>query len=267
MQELTFPGRMILLPGYGCDGRIFGPQRRAFGDRLETPDWLKPEAGESIAHYAQRWARLLSKPDDDRPLALGGLSLGGVVAQEMARVIEPTPRVVLLIASTQKPDRWRLPVQAGELLGRFVPASSANKTAALGALLYAMRDGLDDDGKTLARAMAKDMDSAFIKWAGRAALDWPGVKPDPTRPSPPTYHIHGQHDWVIDAADHADEVVELGRHTLNLTHASSVNRFLFDHFVKHVPEAQDVYPDIENPRATAQRRLQLEGAPAGTPMV
>ncbi|XAL98413.1 alpha/beta fold hydrolase [Phycisphaeraceae bacterium D3-23] len=266
MQELTLPGRMILLPGYGCDGRVFGPQRRAFGDRLETPDWLKPEAGESIGHYAERWAQLLSKPGDDRPLALGGLSLGGVVAQEMARVIEPTPSVVLLIASTQKPDRWRLPVQLGELFGRFVPAASANKVASLMSLGYAMRDGLDDDGKKLARAMAKDMDPAFIKWAGRAALDWPGVKPT-DRAMPPTYHIHGQHDWVIDAADQADEVIELGRHTINLTHPSSVNRFLFEHFMKHVPGVQDEYPDIENPRLTAQRRLVLEGAPAGTPMV
>lgn len=265
MRELTLPGRMILLPGFGCDGRIFGPQRRAFGDRLETPDYIPPEQNESIRHYAQRWAEQLSRPGDDTPLALGGLSLGGVVALEMARFLEPTPRCILLIASTQRPDQWSIAVQAAQLVGRVVPTASAGQAASMLALAYAMRDGLDDDGKALLRMMAKSMDSAFIKWAGHAAIDWPGL--NSAEGLPPVYHIHGKDDWVIDAAAQADEVVELGRHTINLSHASTVNRFLFDRFLQHVPEAQAENPDIEDPHTTVQRRLQLEGAPAGTPLV
>ncbi|MFI4859694.1 MAG: alpha/beta fold hydrolase [Phycisphaerales bacterium JB063] len=266
MRELTLPGRMILLPGFGCDGRIFAPQRRAFGDRLETPDPIAPVAGESIAHYAERWAKQLGRPGDDTPMVIGGLSLGGVIALEVAKHIEPKPRAVLLIASTRRADRWSFAVQLAQMLGRLVPASSANSAASLLALAYAMRDGLDDDAKKLMRAMAKDIDPALVKWAGQAAIDWPGVAGH-VGELPPIHHIHGQNDWVIHAADEADEVLELGRHTINLSHASSVNRFLFDHFLKYVPEAKDDYPSIENPRLTAQRRLILEGAPAGTPLV
>ena len=211
MRELTLPGRMILLPGFGCDGRVFDRQRKAFGDRLETPGYIAPKPGESIRHYAQRWAEELSRPDDDTPIALGGLSLGGVVALEMARHLRPTPRCVLLIASTTRSDRWSMAVQAAQLVGRLVPTASAKQAASMLALAFALRDGLDDDGKTLLRAMAKDMDPALIKWAGHAALDWPGL--ETAAGLPPVYRVHGRHDWVI-PADDADTVLDLGRHCI-----------------------------------------------------
>ncbi len=266
MRELTLPGRMVLIPGYACDGRVFGPQRRAFGDRLETPDWIAPKPNESIRHYAQRWAETLCRPGDDRPMVLGGLSFGGLVAQELAACIEPAPRCVLLIASTRIPERWTLPVQMAQLLGRLVPGASVNKAASLLSLPFALRDGVDDAGKKLLRAMARDADPAMLKWAAAAAIDWPGAEPAGPD-APPVYSIHGRDDWVIPDDGSADTTLDLGRHLINLSHAESVNRFLFDHMLQHVPEAQQVFPAIENPRLTAQRRLLLEGAPAGTPLV
>ena len=266
MRELTLPGRMILLPGFGCDGRVFGPQRKAFGDRLETPAWIKPEPDESIRHYAKRWAQQLSRPDDDTPLALGGLSLGGLVAQEMVRTIVPTPRCVLLIASARKPERFSLAVQLSHLLGRFVPEASANKAASFWALLFALRDGIDDDGKTLLRKMVKDIDPAVLIWAGRAAMDWPGAAA-PIPGDPPVYQIHGRNDWVIKPGPEADVVLDQARHLINVSNANTINRFLFDRFLDHVPKAQQPSPRVEDPHKTMQRRLILEGAPAGTPLV
>jgi len=266
MRELTLPGRMILLPGFGCDGRVFGPQRRAFGDRLETPAWITPKPDESIRHYAQRWAEQLSRPGDDPPLALGGLSLGGVVAQEMVKFIEPTPRCLLLVATARKPERFSFAVQLSHLLGRFVPEASANKSAAIWALLFALRDGVDDDGKTLLRQMAKDIDPAVLTWAGRAALDWPG--PEAAAPGdPPTYQVHGRNDWVIHPGPEVDLVLDKARHLINHSNAQTVNHFLFDKFLQHVPEAHAPTPRVEDPHKTIQRRLILEGAPAGTPLV
>ena len=264
---------MILLPGFGCDGRVFGPQRRAFGDRLETPGWITPEPNESIRAYAQRWAGQLSRPGDDRPLCLGGLSLGGLVAQEMARFIRPTPRAVLLIASADRPERWSLAAQAAQWLGGLVPGPSVNTLASLLAIPFALRDGLDDEGKALLRAMAQDADPAVLKWSAAAAMDWPGppetppaIPPETSQEVPRVYRVHGTHDWVIPDDGQADSSVELGRHLINLSHAPTVNRFLFESMLRHVPEANRPVPRVEDPHQTAQRRLVLEGAPAGTPL-
>ena len=46
---------MVLLPGLGCDGRVFDPQRRAF-PRIEVPAWIEPGRAESLAGYGRRMA-------------------------------------------------------------------------------------------------------------------------------------------------------------------------------------------------------------------
>ncbi|MEM9109782.1 MAG: alpha/beta hydrolase [Planctomycetota bacterium] len=268
MRELTLPGRLILLPGLGATPAVFDHQRKAFGDRLETPSFIPHEHGESVAAYAQRWAKQLSKPNDKRPLFIGGLSFGGMLAQEMAMSLDPKPRAVLLVSTTRESDRITGLMQLAELLGRAVPTGSINKALSLLNLVFAMRDGLDDDDKRRLIQAGKQVDAGVAKWAGGAAVGWPGFKP----PSdyPPVYQIHARRDWVIKAPGEGTPNVELvdgSSHLLQMSHRKTVNRFLFEHVLKHCPEADITFPGIEDPHTTAQRRAMLEGAPAGTPLV
>lgn len=267
MRELTLPGRLILIPGLGSTAAVFDHQRKAFGDRLETPNFIPHLAGESVAGYAQRWARQLSRPGDDRPLFIGGSSFGGMLAQEMALHLTPKPRAVFLIASTRTGDSVTGLIQFIELISRPVPTASANKALGLLKLVFALRDGLDDDDKRRLLRGAKEIDPAINKWASAAAVGWPGFKPPPGYP--PIHQIHARHDWVIKppADQPGVQWVEGHHHLLHMTHARTVNRFLFDHVLAHCPEANLPTPAIEDPDITAQRRLILEGAPAGTPMV
>jgi pimeloyl-ACP methyl ester carboxylesterase len=267
MRELTLPGRLILIPGLGCTPAIFDHQRKAFGDRLETPAFIEHHAGESVAGYAQRWAKQLSKPGDDRPLFIGGSSFGGMLAQEMAMHLSPRPRAVFLIASTRTGDRVTGVMQLAELVGRLVPTASANQALKLIKLGFALREGLDDDDKRRLIRGAGEVDPAMTKWASGAAVGWPGYKPPPGYP--PIHQIHSRHDWVIKPPTEQAGVewVDGNRHLLQMTHAHTVNRFLFDRVLAHCPEANVPTPAIEDPDMTAQRRLMLEGAPAGTPMV
>ena len=268
MRELTLPGRLILLPGLGSTSTVFDHQRKAFGDRLETPDFIPHEHGESVAAYAQRWAKQLSKPNDNRPLFIGGLSFGGMLAQEMAMHLAPKPRAVLLISTTREADRVSGLMQLAELLGRAVPVGAVNKALKTLNLVFAMRDGLDDDDKGRLMQAGLDVDAGVAKWAGSAAVGWPGFKP----PSdyPPVYQIHSKKDWVIKAPDESTPNVELvdgGSHLLPMTHRKTVNRFLFEHVLRYCPEGNIDFPGIEDPHTTAQRRAILEGVPAGTPLV
>ncbi|MBX2852413.1 MAG: alpha/beta hydrolase [Phycisphaeraceae bacterium] len=268
MRELTLPGRLILLPGLGSTPAVFDHQRKAFGDRLETPAFIPHEQGESVAAYAQRWARQLSRPNDDRPLFIGGVSFGGMLAQEMAMHLDPKPRAVLLISTTREPDKVTGIMQLAELLGRAVPTGSVNKSLPLMKLAFAMREGLDDDDKGRLMQGARDVDPAMTKWASGVAVGWPGFK----APSdyPPVHQVHSKKDWVIKAPSGDVPNVELvdgSEHLLHMTQPTTVNRFLFEHVLEHCPEADVEFPDIEDPHTTAQRRATLEGAPAGTPLV
>lgn len=267
MRELTLPGRLILLPGLGSTSAVFAHQRKAFGDRLETPDFIPHHLSESVAAYAQRWAKQLSRPQDDRPVFLGGVSLGGMFAQEMAMHLEPRPRAVFLIASTRRADSVSSLMQLAEVCGRFVPTGSVSKTLPLLKLGFALREGLDDDDKGRLMQGAREVDPAMTKWASNAAVGWAGFTP-PTD-YPPIHQIHARHDWVLKAPADQQGVqwIDGNSHLIHMTQANTVNRFLFEHILEHCPEAQDDTPPIEDPDKTAERRLILEGAPAGTPLV
>ena len=82
----------MLIPGLGADARLFRPQREFF-PRLETPPWIEWRRAEPLPAYA---ARLAATIDAAEPYHLGGASLGGMLALEMARVLDPPPRAVFL---------------------------------------------------------------------------------------------------------------------------------------------------------------------------
>lgn len=266
MRELTLPGRLILLPGLGSTPAVFDHQRKAFGDRLETPAFIPHQPNESVAAYAQRWAHQLSKPGDDRPLFLGGVSFGGMLAQEMAMHLTPRPRAVILIATARQGDQVTGLLQFAELLGRYVPTGSVNKSLPLMKLAFALREGLDDDDKARLMQAARQVDPAMTKWASSAAVGWPGFEAPTDYPT--VHHIHSKRDWVIKApGDGADvELIDGDSHLLHMTHRHTVNRFLFETMLRYCPEAQVDTPDIQDPDTTAESRLQLEGAPVGTPL-
>ncbi len=72
---------LILLPGLAASREVFEPQRKRFPS-LIVPEWPKPDRGETLSQYAERFAASLVP---EGPCVLGGLSFGGMLAQEMAR--------------------------------------------------------------------------------------------------------------------------------------------------------------------------------------
>lgn len=81
---------LVLLPGFMCDGRLFGPQTQALSDlaNVQTP---VPRAA---TLQAMAEAVLASAPPR---FALGGLSMGGIIALEvMARAPERVTHLALM---------------------------------------------------------------------------------------------------------------------------------------------------------------------------
>jgi pimeloyl-ACP methyl ester carboxylesterase len=213
---MTTP-RLVLIPGLGADARVFGPQLKAFPDAL-TPGWIPPRRRESLASYAERLAATV---DSSRPVVLAGLSLGGMLALEMARHL-PTQRVVL-IASCTHPRAVRRVMRAIEILGRPWPLWSAEWIKSFAPPVMGRGGTVPKDARSVLVDMIRDTPANFIRWGGRAIFAWPG-RPDP---GVPIAHIHGARDWVIPMKHvRPTRVIPDGSHVLNLSHPEEVIRFL-----------------------------------------
>ncbi|MEM7625837.1 MAG: alpha/beta hydrolase [Planctomycetota bacterium] len=267
MRELTLPAPLMLLPGLGADAQVFAPQRAAFGDAVHVPDWIDPEdAGESLGRYAQRWAESVNAVvdgfDADRPWFLGGISMGGMIALELVPHLRRKPTAVLLMASARSTPNlpWYLDAIASAF-GWLSPSAVA-RIVRWGAIPYGIRDGLDDGGYKLLLKMAKAADPLRLKWAIGAASEWTYPGPpdalDDGQPFPPVHQIHGQDDWLFPVREQdCDRVVENGRHVLNLSHATTINRWLFDHITAHCGVDNAGTPRVEDPDLTVRRRPEF----------
>jgi len=267
MRELTLPAPLMLLPGLGADADLFTPQRDAFGDAVSTPDWIDPKAdNESLGRYAERWAEQINKQvaayPDDRPWFLGGMSMGGMIALEMVPLLDRPPAGVFLISSCRDTPALPRLIKAGAAVTHKVDAKNVARLVRLGAIPFGFRDGLDDTGYKLLLKMARAADPALLKWAIGATAEWTYPGPAQTLPSgdafPPIFQIHGRHDWLIPLReDDCDAVIDKGRHLINLTHSTTVNRWLFDHVTAACGIDESAEPRVEDPDATARRRPEL----------
>ena len=211
--------RFILVPGMGVDERVFGPQRAAFPS-MEVPAWIEPEKDESLSHYAARMAASLSP--SSAPTVVGGLSMGGMLALEMARHLNA--RAVVQIASCDHPDAVLPLLTMAEPIGQNVPKGVLSLGKRVAAL-FVGRGGVPPEHRRLVQAMLKDMSIEFIRWAGFAITHWQGLKD----PGVPVHHIHGTRDWVIPISrlrTPPTRIVQGGAHVLNMSHGQEVNDFL-----------------------------------------
>ncbi len=208
MTELPF----ILFSGMAADESILQPQRLAFPN-VVIPPWPRPMARESLAGYCERLA------EDLRPLgaeAIGGVSFGGIIALEVAKILKP--RCVILIASVRSPSAlpWRLRAMRPFLpLLPLLPISWIQWLAAaipLWSDVYAgvIRQFRQADPQTLRWSIEQ-----VFKWKSAPELDCP------------IFQIHGNRDFVFPISlARPDEIIQGGGHLISLTRGKQVNAFV-----------------------------------------
>ena len=92
---------VYFLPGLGADKRLFEKQLQA-GLPITILEWKTPNKNESIQAYTERMAADIPQTDN---LIIGGVSLGGIMAIEIAKIVKP--KKVIIISSIK--NRSELP--------------------------------------------------------------------------------------------------------------------------------------------------------------
>lgn len=226
MRKSTEEPRLVLLPGLGADRRLFHRQQLP-GVQVELLDWIEPIRGESLREYAVRLAKTF---DTTRPMYLGGVSMGGMVALELARLL--TPVATFLIASARSPQaipRWyHLP----HLMLEHLPLAQMRTVALETPFVRWSMGPMDGETENLVCKMVADTSPRFIGWAIRAVLGWDG----PGSVTGRVFQIHGGEDRLLPAnLQRPDVLVPSAGHLVNLTHPQIVNEFLLSRLI-HEPE-------------------------------
>lgn len=209
--------RIIMVPGMGADGRLFGPQQAA-GLPIEPAPMVMPHRGDDIPTYA---ARVRDALDLSGSYAVGGVSFGGMVACELAQICRP--RFLLLIASCRGGRAIPTYYHVAEWLSRLLPSPIIQRRCMASSRFMAKLEHLNLEQYHLIRDMSISLPVPFLRRVGRMILRWKGPAAFPC----PVHQLHGEKDRIIPLNRVTpDTVVPGGGHLINLTHASIVNAYI-----------------------------------------
>lgn len=211
---------VYFVPGLGANIKIF--------EHLEFPedtyevhylDWLIPESlNESIEHYAQRMS---NRVQHENPVLIG-VSFGGVMVQEMSKLI--TTRKVIIISSVKSkkelPRRLRL-ARATKAYKLFPTRSAANIAAYE---KYAF-SGFTKKRVALYKKYMSMNDELYLPWAIHNVLHW-----NQEHPLENAIHIHGSADGVFPIKHIKNCItIEGGTHVMILNKAKKISQLLIEH--------------------------------------
>ncbi|MBC7867969.1 MAG: alpha/beta hydrolase [Gloeobacteraceae cyanobacterium ES-bin-316] len=207
--------KAYFISGLAADCRVFKYIQLPPGYETVFLDWISPLKNESLQAYSFRMAESI---DTSQPFVLVGLSMGGMIATEIANKYQPVACILLSSVPTHKQMPGYFKLAYVLKLHRLVPIGLLQKASI-------MKRGLAPDNKAdkeLLKQVIKDSDPAFIRWAMNAILCWKNE----TIPKP-LWHIHGRKDEILPYRyTKPTHSVEGGNHVMIMSKAGELNKFL-----------------------------------------
>jgi pimeloyl-ACP methyl ester carboxylesterase len=205
---------LYIFSGLGADERVF--QRLDFSGFSTTfIKWIVPQEKETIEHYANR---LIEQITTTKPTLIG-LSFGGLIAVEVAKIIETEK--VILIASTKTrnevPFYYRFAGQLG--LHKLLPTGLLKDSNFITDWFFGTSSTFD---KKLLKQILIDTDPIFLKWAIDKVARWTNQTPTKN-----TFQIHGTSDRIFPISFVKSKVkIKNGGHLMILNKADELNKII-----------------------------------------
>lgn len=209
--------RVYMLPGLGADVRIYQNIDLGPGHELIALPWIAPESSSTLGAYAQRMASHYALQP---PYALGGVSMGGMVAQEWARLAHPVHLVLISTATSRADLAAMLRLAAGLHLGPFLTKSMLTTLGAMGDKFTSKTK----EGRALFLDMLHGSDAGLLEFGARAILEWspPGIEVPYTR-------VHGTADRVFPFGKwEGCHAVKGGNHFMVFDKASTISAMVVE---------------------------------------
>lgn len=180
--------------------------------------WIEPLKNERLIEYCKRLARQM---DTSKEFVLVGMSLGGIVAVELNKIIHP--KLTIIISSIATKDEIRPLFRFFKWIGlhKVVPAGFYKWYTPFLDWYFGARTKREQE---LLRLYATTISKNYMKWAVNEILNWANEY----RPAN-LFHIHGTADRVLPVKyTHADVKIENGTHMMVHNRAEEISKIIND---------------------------------------
>jgi pimeloyl-ACP methyl ester carboxylesterase len=205
---------LYIFSGLGADERVF-QLMNFFEFSPNFIKWIPPTKDETIESYASRIRSQINSPN----AILIGLSFGGIMAIEVAKLIETEKVIIVASAKTKSeiPFYFRL---IGKLrLLKLVPVSFLKKYNFITSWFFGAKKKSE---KILLKQILKDTDPVFLKWALEKVIYWENKNERKN-----IFHIHGTLDRILPIRFvKSDCLIEKGGHFMTLSHSEEISNIL-----------------------------------------
>jgi esterase/lipase len=200
----------IILPGMGADPRMYSAPCYEKLKNVTFAPWPRYRGEDSLKAVAESVIRA-NKIDQNS--VIGGTSLGGMVAVEIAKIVG-LPKVILISSATH-PSSVNPVLKKLRFFAKITPIH----------LIQRLAGKANIREKNLVFSMFESADPEFIRTMSTALFNWRGIADYPGS----VFRIHGSNDRMIFPPTQKVHIIEGGGHLISMTHADQVARFIYDH--------------------------------------
>ena len=207
---------VYLISGLGADRTVFRNLTFSKGVKIHYLDWITPKAKESLQEYALRLAEDI---DTSKTFCIIGLSFGGMLATEIASVLEPQRTILISSISSKYGLPWYYHLAGRIRINKLIPSIKPDSVPRFISSFFGVET---KDESLFFNQLMRHTDPHFSKWAIDSILKW-----NRTESPPGIVRIHGGKDRVLPIRDaKVDYLINDGGHFMIFNRAETISGIL-----------------------------------------
>ncbi|VXB58113.1 Alpha/beta hydrolase [Flavobacterium sp. 9AF] len=201
---------VYFMPGLAASPTIFENIKLPEEDfEMYYLEWFVPKTKEPLEEYA---LRMTKKIKHENPVLIG-VSFGGILVQEMSKIIKTKKTIIISSVKTYKEMPSRMKIAKKTLAYKLIPTSLLSNIELL--VKYAFGDNIVASRLKLYEKYLSVRDKKYLDWAIECVILWSRDKIDEK-----IVHIHGDEDSVFPIQNIKDAIVIKGG-----THIMIINKY------------------------------------------
>jgi len=205
------------MPGMCANPLIFERIKLSSNFKPHYLNWISPLKNESLQNYVIRLSKYIKHKDS----ILVGVSFGGVIVQELSKILKFKKVVIISSVKSNKELSNSMKFAKKTKSYKLLPVTWLNDFESLLAFVLGPKIKRKVN---LYRKYLSVRDENYLKWAIREMVNW-----NQTSPLKGVIHIHGTYDLVFPVLNIKNYIpVERGDHTMILKRADWLNNYFLN---------------------------------------